>query len=192
MERQYTDALREEQLAPGTRLIIGRWGYRHHGVYVGDGHVVHYAGRFSYPHGLVEEISLPAFIDGLPLALGQAPHDATDGELVVRRARSRLGERRYDVVSNNCEHFCNWCQAGEHRSEQIDSLNRPLRLVVRTLETVASGITAATWAASSAKSAFLYEGGHQGSMEEVPSRKIATPVPASVRYERIACQSMVR
>jgi hypothetical protein len=41
---------------------------------------------------------------------------------VVRRARSRLGEDRYHVLTNNCEHFCEWCVHGQNRSYQVDAL----------------------------------------------------------------------
>jgi len=41
---------------------------------------------------------------------------------VVRRARSRLGEDRYHVLRNNCEHFCEWCVRGQNRSYQVDAL----------------------------------------------------------------------
>lgn len=36
------------------------------------------------------------------------------------RALSRVGERAYNYVSNNCEHFKNWVHSGEHRSEQVN------------------------------------------------------------------------
>jgi hypothetical protein len=26
------------------------------------------------------------------------------------------------VLTNNCEHFCEWCVHGEHRSYQVDNL----------------------------------------------------------------------
>jgi hypothetical protein len=26
------------------------------------------------------------------------------------------------VLTNNCEHFCEWCVRGEHRSYQVDEL----------------------------------------------------------------------
>jgi hypothetical protein len=42
------------------------------------------------------------------------------------RARSRLGENRYDIFRNNCEHFCEWCLSGVSRSRQLESL--PARL----------------------------------------------------------------
>ena len=41
---------------------------------------------------------------------------------VVHRARSRLGEDRYHVLRNNCEHFCEWCVRGQNRSYQVDAL----------------------------------------------------------------------
>jgi ribosomal protein L37E len=41
---------------------------------------------------------------------------------VVHRARSRLGEDSYHVLRNNCEHFCEWCASGQHRSYQIEGL----------------------------------------------------------------------
>jgi hypothetical protein len=41
---------------------------------------------------------------------------------VVRRARSRLGENRYHIIRNNCEHFCEWSLSGVSRSRQLESL----------------------------------------------------------------------
>jgi len=43
---------------------------------------------------------------------------------VVARARSRLGENRYRLTTNNCEHFCEWCLSGESRSEQVERIVR--------------------------------------------------------------------
>jgi hypothetical protein len=47
---------------------------------------------------------------------------------IVRRARSRLGENDYRLLTNNCEHFCNWCLSGVSRSAQVE---RRLRLALR-------------------------------------------------------------
>lgn len=32
----------------------------------------------------------------------------------------RLGEERYNLMLNNCEHFAVWCKTGQHRSSQVD------------------------------------------------------------------------
>jgi hypothetical protein len=122
-----------EELLPGSRLIIRRRAYFHHGIYVGNGSVIHYAGWFCGTRGLVEEVTLEEFTKGHSYDIGCMPPDRRAGEDIVRRARSRLGERRYHLLTNNCEHFCNWCQLGESRSEQVEVLMKPAVLFIGTL-----------------------------------------------------------
>jgi hypothetical protein len=40
-------------------------------------------------------------------------------EEVIARAQSRLGEVRYNLALNNCEHFATWCKTGHHVSGQV-------------------------------------------------------------------------
>jgi hypothetical protein len=122
-----------EGLRAGTHLIAHRRGYTHHGIYLGDGRVVHYAGRIKYPHGLIEEISLAEFSEGREFRVEKLEAGRFNGHEIVRRARSRLGESRYDLLRNNCEHFCNWCRLGENRSFQVECLTAPLRLLCSAL-----------------------------------------------------------
>jgi HRAS-like suppressor 3 len=105
MMASYTSPVRTDSLEPGTELIVDRLAYRHHGIYVGGGLVIHYAGWISYRHGLVEAIPLGNFAGKHPIRVGRVPTESLHGEDIVRRARSRLGERCYDVLKNNCEHF---------------------------------------------------------------------------------------
>ena len=107
----------------GAHLITPRFAYSHHGVYVGAGTVVHY-GAFAYHwhRGPVEEVSLSTFAHGHPVWVRPTGPDALRCEEIVQRARSRLGENRYRLLSNNCEHFSEWCVNGEHRSPQVDRL----------------------------------------------------------------------
>jgi Lecithin retinol acyltransferase len=109
-----------EEPALGSHLLSPRLGFAHHGIYVGCGRVVHYG---ALAHGLhrgpVEEVSLARFTHGHTLWV--RPGAARFGcEEVIRRARSRIGENSYRLLSNNCEHFCEWCLRGEHRSEQVE------------------------------------------------------------------------
>src|SRR5215469_3649860 len=131
---------------PGTPLIVLRRGYRHHGVYAGCGRVIHYAGLTRYRRGCIEEVSLEDFVGNRPIQFGKVPDEAC-GRDIVRRARSRLGECRYDLLNNNCEHFCNWCLRGESRSDQIDTLIGPIRALAHlTLNLL---VLFPTWAPSS-------------------------------------------
>lgn len=43
-------------------------------------------------------------------------------EETVARAKGRLGERNYDLVENNCEHFALWCKTGLSESRQVNRI----------------------------------------------------------------------
>jgi hypothetical protein len=113
----------------GAHLVTPRRGYTHHGIYVGQGRVVQYAGLArGIRTGPVEEVSLAQFVDGHALRVRGEASPCFDGAEVVRRARCRIGENRYHLLTNNCEHFCEWCLCAEPRSYQVDEwLSRPSR-----------------------------------------------------------------
>lgn len=41
-------------------------------------------------------------------------------EETVARAKSRIGEEKYALPFNNCEHFAIWCKTGVHESHQVN------------------------------------------------------------------------
>jgi len=107
----------------GAHLVTRRFGYTHHGIYVGGGKVVHYAGLSRVTNrGPVEEVSLTAFAAGRCVSIKDESSARYSPETIAVRARSRLGENRYAMVTNNCEHFCAWCLHGQSRSEQIERI----------------------------------------------------------------------
>src|SRR5688572_23336122 len=104
-------------------LITPRRSYTHHGLYVGKGRAVHYPGPVGGVRGsAVEEVSLEQFARGHAVSVRTNSTQGFEREDVVRRARSRLGEDRYQLLRNNCEHFCEWCLNGVSRSAQVDSM----------------------------------------------------------------------
>jgi len=120
----------------GAHLGTARRGYTHHGVYVGAGKVVHYAGLSRYWRaGPVEEVPISRFSLGHPVWVVKHSESTYSSREIVRRARSRLGETAYQLLSNNCEHFCNWCVSGQSRSAQIEE---PSKLFARTVVLAAS------------------------------------------------------
>lgn len=121
--------------ALGAHLVTPRFGYEHHGIYVGNGKVVHYAGlsRALLLRGPVEEVTLEQFADGHAIATKNRPLPRFAPEEIVARARARLGEDRYRLTSNNCEHFCEWCLSGESRSEQVERYVGAARVAFATL-----------------------------------------------------------
>lgn len=107
--------------APGTHLVSPRRGYQHHGLYAGQGRVIHYAG-FSrlFRRGPVEEVSLARFARGRGVLAQVHATPAFAGTAAVARARTRLGEDRYRFWTNNCEHFVQWALNGTPRSSQVE------------------------------------------------------------------------
>jgi hypothetical protein len=60
------------------------------------------------------------------------PKDCNHPDTVVERAHSKIGERSYNLLTNNCEHFARWCKTGHKRSLQAESFGRSIwkRLVL--------------------------------------------------------------
>ena len=107
----------------GAHLVTPRLGYTHHGIYVGRGEVVHYMGLSSaWRRGPVAKVTLEQFASGRPVSIAPQAGAAYTPHEIVARAQSRLGEDRYSVLCNNCEHLCAWCTRGVARSLQVDRL----------------------------------------------------------------------
>jgi hypothetical protein len=109
----------------GAHLVTRRPGYLHHGIYIGDGNVIHYAGWSRDPSGgPVEVVTLDGF--GRPRARGGAPRACALRRDAGRAPRGVAPRRqcRYRLLTNNCEHFCLWCLFGVGRSEQVASCLR--------------------------------------------------------------------
>jgi hypothetical protein len=105
----------------GAHLVTPWHGYTHHGIYVGEGNVVHYGAlMYDLIRKPVEEVTMGAFAEGRPVFVVTHCEGSFESDEVIRRARSRLGEKKYRLLSNNCEHFVEWCLHDKHRSFQVE------------------------------------------------------------------------
>ena len=104
----------------GDHLISPRPGFTHHGLYVGNNEVIHYAGYSSGEEsGQVVLTSLDVFRNGHPCRIVNHSLRRYSPEQSVERAWSRLGEAHYSALLNNCEHFVTWCIQGRAESRQV-------------------------------------------------------------------------
>lgn len=100
----------------GSHVVTSRRFYLHHGIYVGGRRFIHYAGfTCGLSRGPVEEVSIERFSGGHAVWIRSGAPRSMDCHEVVKRARSRLGENSYRLLSNNCFHFCKWCFNNEKR-----------------------------------------------------------------------------
>ena len=124
---------------PGQRLvvpglpIVGIEFYLHHGIVsrvdtdTGETWVIHWQ-RFSGQDAfVVQETTLDQFARPFPMDRVQLSPQNNDGLALytlgerVARAKTRVGQREFDYVWNNCEHFAHWVCTGTSASKQIEN-----------------------------------------------------------------------
>ena len=128
MTQEITHERAQDEPPVGAHLVTPRRGYTHHGIYAGAGRVIHYRGlAHGLRRGPVEEVSLACFAAGRAVRIHAHVAPRFDREEIVRRARSRLGENRYHLLTNNCEHLCEWCVQGCSRSSQVAGFSTVIR-----------------------------------------------------------------
>ena len=90
--------------------------YQHHGIDIGDGNVIHY----RKPSEVVEITPWETFSKGNKVYVRSYPQGFSFlPDVVIKRAMSRLGENKYNLLFNNCEHFATWCKTGITESKQV-------------------------------------------------------------------------
>jgi gentisate 1,2-dioxygenase len=93
--------------------------YQHHGIDCGDGTVIHY---YKPGEAEISRTSYETFAQGKPVYTKQYTTSYVP-DVVIDRAESRLGERQYNLLTNNCEHFATWCKIGENECVQLAGLD---------------------------------------------------------------------
>jgi len=102
--------------------------------------VLHYAGLSrSICRGPVVQAHLDEFANGQAVHVECRSETALEAQEIVARARSRLGESRYRLLTNNCEHFAEWSRFGVSRSRQVERwFGWPLAAARRLMQAVRS------------------------------------------------------
>ena len=135
-----------EKLKLGMHISVSCVFYTHHGIYVGDGMVVHYSGFAEFgKKGYIEQTSLKEFLgDKNDFKIIQYSSNLSiyTPEQIVERALSRVGENSYNLIFNNCEHFACWCVTGKERSDQVDYVMKQTSEAAVSYALIRSGLVA--------------------------------------------------
>lgn len=59
------------------------------------------------------------FLDYYSGAFRNVNRNTFSAEETIKRAKSRIGEKKYNLITNNCEHFAMWCKTGVSESSQV-------------------------------------------------------------------------
>ena len=113
---------------PGSQLRVKRNNYYHHGIYAGDGLVIHFDGgpEAHAADVVVCKTDICEFLrGGLPEVRAYCRGERKllrKPEKILQAAQAALGPRGYHILRNNCEHFSNLCAFGVAYSKQTDGL----------------------------------------------------------------------
>uniref|UniRef100_A0A0G4FRN0 LRAT domain-containing protein n=1 Tax=Chromera velia CCMP2878 TaxID=1169474 RepID=A0A0G4FRN0_9ALVE len=132
----------------------------HHGIYMGNGRVIHFSGNESRGQGVLGLLTSKQRAQISSTSIGEFMHRGSrlevvndgsqeDTDSVLLRAEEALHEQTfgdYSLVSNNCEHFADYCRKGDRgrRSRQVDTV----ALGVGAVAAVAAGVAVASGAAA--------------------------------------------
>ena len=112
-------SLSEKDLNLGDHIYVRRLVYSHHGIYAGDGNVIHYTGEEKEKKDpLIRETDIEDFLKGGKLRRRnykkRLPPSAT-----LSLAKKHLSKNSYSLALNNCEHFATYCATGKKKSRQL-------------------------------------------------------------------------
>ncbi len=111
-----------------TRILIqqledGFPTFRHYGIDLGDGTIVHFRGKLHYIHAnaWIQRTDYDGFAQGGAICCADDVRLAFTQDRIIDRALSQVGGDfgGYHFLSNNCEHFANWCACGKRISRQV-------------------------------------------------------------------------
>lgn len=106
--------IKKDEIDIGDHIYTQAIGYTHHGLYIGNDEVIHYAHDDGKNYISVRIDSLKKFADNraiLKKSNYESPANYEPSE-IRSRAYSRLGEKSYNLLANNCENFVRWCRHG--------------------------------------------------------------------------------
>lgn len=131
-------------MKPGDHVMIDRGAYMHHGIFVGDGYVVHWTGDaekkltgVETPVIVMERVKEFGPKDLILVVEYDESIEILGLEDTISRALHKVGTTDYNLAFNNCEHFAVWCKTGLHESTQVDAaLDWLASLIVRMRATI--------------------------------------------------------
>jgi cell wall-associated NlpC family hydrolase len=116
--------LTEKDLNSGDHIFVRRKRllYSHHGIYAGEGTVIHYKGTAKEKKDpLVMVTDMDNFLNNGKLKRRKYKNRLSPSE-TLKLAREHLSKKGYSLAFNNCEHFATYCVTGKKRSRQVRSV----------------------------------------------------------------------
>lgn len=110
----------------GTTDNFMGYKYNHYGIYIGNNKVIHYCSNTgTATDAQIKETDMDTYFKpGNYLILNVKSSVEFNPKETVKRAETRLGEKSYNLLENNCEHFVIWAKTGNSKSYQLTNLSQ--------------------------------------------------------------------
>lgn len=93
--------------------------YSHHGIYMGDGTVIHFTELFKEQgKNKILRTSLSDFARRRRVEVVEYEGFHFHRDITMYLAEKSIGRKGFGLFRNNCEHFASWCKTGVLESKQ--------------------------------------------------------------------------
>lgn len=119
----------------GTTGKFMEYQYDHMGIYIGNNKVIHYCSSTGNAlDAKIQETDMESYFKkGNYFILNIKNTPLFNGEKTVERAKTRLGEKNYNLLQNNCEHFAIWCKTNYSESLQLENLSQKQMVQIKII-----------------------------------------------------------
>lgn len=95
----------------------------HYVIYLGIHEMKHvFVANYTKGVKVIPDHELQEFLQILePTKIDPYPGPEAGRNAALNRAISKIGQRAYNLITNNCEHFKNYVHYGRHTSKQADN-----------------------------------------------------------------------
>ncbi len=130
----YTEAfVTQNNLQPADAIVLRKkfaGMFDHFAVYLGrhpENNKPLFAANYTNGVQLVKHHELDQFLQVLePNRIERFNGNQTERRSAIKRAVSKIGEKGYNLIWNNCQHYASFVQYGQKYSPQVDAVGKSL------------------------------------------------------------------
>jgi hypothetical protein len=121
-------------IKPADAIVVKKENFGildHYVIYLGQDYYGEHLFIANYSKGIqfIKKVELASFLNTyVPIRLNRFVGNETQRNDAINRAMTRLNEKAYNLILNNCEHYANWVQSGLPKSVQVEDIGKALAL----------------------------------------------------------------
>ncbi len=121
-------------IKPADAIVVKKENFGildHYVIYLGQDNYGEHLFIANYSKGIqfIKKDELASFLNQyVPVRLNRFLGNEVQRIDAIKRAMTRLNEKSYNLIINNCEHYANWVQNGLPKSGQVEDIGKALAI----------------------------------------------------------------